>query len=299
MISCCVICFILVILLILSLKEACFISKITKWAIYNYKDPEKPKTVKEVKQFSTKILPRSLSDNKFMKKTRKTERNHVETKIIRINIEKNIENNIEKNIEKNNEKNNEKNTEKIEENKEELTNEKLTNFREKSNVFQRNLMHFPSDSSNNSSSVVPLLNGNDFQGNLLPFSSINSSQNLKKPGLLKLSSLNSSKSSINSEKFMINQRYANNLPKEYMNFNENNEKTLGVVMNQTKEKEVFYEKKEAIYHKNAYLGVKKSLILFKKQMVFMEEKREAYDKSKSSSSYIENLVKKKPTLISP
>ena len=302
MISCCVICFILTILFILSLKEACFISKVKKWAIFNYVEGLNNKLKDKSSHQSTykskipKILPRSSSDNSHVKIAEKKQGNDIQIKIIDIDI-----------------KSKKKNLKKHEDLMINVIHKDIIQSQIK--AYHRNLIKFPqsnSDVSEKSSIVHPFVQRKDYQKNLVNFSNNSSEKNLNtekqknsKPELLKLSSLNSSNSSVSLDvKIALSQKFAKHLPKEYLNLHDNKEKTIGVIMNQKNPNGnisqrnmlmEFLQRKDFLSKKTTiYSGVKKSFYLFKKQSVFNEEKIDE-SKQKISTSSVE--TKKKSSIM--
>jgi len=288
------------------MKEACFISQVTKWSIFNYKDldqknEEKSKIIKNNKK--TKIFPRSNSDNlNAIKPNRLSSHqikpNTIQTKIVKVNITNSKANsNLPENkkpylkeIEKN------QNDEKLQ------IQENL--IKSQIREFQKNVMMFESRSgSEKSFSIKPLIDQkkrNEYQKHLMQFSNNSSEKKLdpKKFDLLKLSSVHSSMSSLGS-KMILKEQFAKNMPREFINVNDDKEKILDVVMNQrkstaSKKANMFIDlslSKELNSKKMKYVGVKKSFYLFKKQPVFIEDKVED-SKNKSSSGHFETVIKK-------
>lgn len=290
------------------MKEACFISQVTKWSVFNYEKEEKPYYDLENKQHqkkNSKIFPRSNSDNLAMMRQKSKTFENIQTKIVKVNIVTNKINFPNKDPE------NTKEPDKLEDPKKE--DDKPFNFQEfliKSQIrdYQRNVIRFNSNNSSEKSvkmkspldGKTPSLNQED-KKNLEGSTKKNVGKgDAPKYELLKLSSINSnsSKSSIAS-KLAIKEQFANHLPKEFINANDDKEKFLDVVMNQRKSSQNEPTKTSMLIDllqsnnkkKLKYAGVKKSFYLFKKQTVF-EEKAEDSKSKGNSSSHFEAVFKK-------
>lgn len=290
------------------MKEACFISQVTRWSVFNYEKEEKPHNdfeIKKNKNKNSKIFPRSNSDNMTMMRQNSKIHENIQTKIVKVNVVTDkikLSNNHPENI---------KEPDKLGNPKKDV--DKPLNFQEfliKSQIrdYQRNVIRFNSNSSSEKSLKMktPLdrktlpLNQED-KKNLEGSTKKNVGKgDAPKYELLKLSSINSnsSKSSIAS-KLAIKEQFANHLPKEFINANDDKEKFLDVVMNQRKSSKNEPTKTGMLIDllqssnkkKLKYAGVKKSFYLFKKQTVFEEKAEDSKSKS-NSSGHFETVVKK-------
>ena len=71
------------------MKEACFISQVTRWSVFNYEKEEKPHNYfenKQNKKKNSKIFPRSNSDNIAMMKRDSKTLDNIQTKIVKVNV---------------------------------------------------------------------------------------------------------------------------------------------------------------------------------------------------------------------
>lgn len=241
LIACCIICFILIILCVLSAKEACCILKVTKWNIFNYLE----KTVKNIKKsdktlsFSrkkpeklSKIYPRSNSDTANRKETSTAFRkNNVEVTIIRTNTQK-----IEEILA--------------------ISHKNLIPVQENPD-FQQNLVDFSCESDKFEKFSQQMRSFGDLHKKTAGFSSKIS----RKPSEI--------------EKNRVEVQYLQRIPADFLNNCVNNEKTLEVVLNNTKEVTGLNFVDTLLFSKKFLSPIARKNLFFKKHVVSLEKEKAA------------------------
>lgn len=244
LIACCCICFILIILCALSTKEACCILKISKWSIFNYvhektgktcKSPKKSELSRKRTENLAKIYPRSNSDTVHCKATAKSAgKVSVEVKIIRTNLLK-IDNNGEFL---------------------KVSHQNLIPVQEK-RPFQRDLVDFSSGKSEKSGENA---------GNPRSFGDLH-----RKTRVFPEKAEKMSKASSGSWEKHVQVQYLQQIPGDFLNNCANNEKTLEVVVNNTKEGGKLNFVETLLFSKKFLSPIARKNFLFKKHVVSLEK----------------------------
>lgn len=268
------ICFILSILFVLSLKEACFISQVTKWSISNHKELDKEASGKAgvLPRPPPRVFPRSYSDNPSRASV--PGRDSMHTKIVRVSLFRSNVQAAKPNVPGN-----------VQAGPGGLGLQKEPTVRPQMRDYQQNLIRF-SSGSEAETPVKVATQPRDYQRGVMLFSEDGSPQS-RKFELLKLSSVGSS---CKSSQAALKEQFARRLPADFVNVSSGLEKLVDVVMNQRKEARagvllgLLPEKAGENGRKPKYQGVKKSFYLFKKQTVFEEKPEDPKSKNPSGRS---------------